>query len=99
MQELLMFTRSTLANGLVTLTAACAAMIGAFAFPTQARAAETPIMTQPKPVKSGHIAVNGVNYYYAVYGHGEPVLLLHGGTGQLEVVGPDPGAPARYRGA
>jgi len=23
-----------------------------------------------QPAKSGHAAVNGVNYYYAVYGHG-----------------------------
>ncbi len=28
----------------------------------------------PTPTKSGHAAVNGVNYYYAVYGKGEPLL-------------------------
>jgi pimeloyl-ACP methyl ester carboxylesterase len=43
----------------------------------------------PKPTKSGHAAVNGVNYYYAVYGKGEPVLLLHGGLGQIEMFGPN----------
>src|SRR5215475_11013188 len=84
-----MFTRSTLANGLVTFTAACAAMIAAFVFPTPAHATENQAMTQPKPVKSGHIAVNGVNYYYAVYGKGEPLLLLHGGLGQIEMFGPN----------
>ena len=31
----------------------------------------------PTPSKSGHAAVNGLNYYYAVYGTGEPLLLLH----------------------
>ena len=92
-----MFTRSTLAKGLVTLTAACAAMIAAFVFPTHARAAENPTMTQPKPVKSGHIAVNGVNYYYAVYGKGEPLLLLHGGLGQIEMFGPNLEALAKNR--
>src|SRR5688572_12037918 len=43
----------------------------------------------PKPTKSGHVAVNGVNYYYAVYGSGEPLLLLHGGLGQIEMFGPN----------
>jgi len=39
--------------------------------------------------QSGHAAVNGVNYYYAVYGTGEPLLLLHGGLGQIEMFGPN----------
>jgi pimeloyl-ACP methyl ester carboxylesterase len=43
----------------------------------------------PRPTKSGHAAVNGVNYYYAVYGAGEPLLLLHGGLGQIEMFGPN----------
>ena len=74
-----MLTRSNPANRLVTLTAACAAMIAAFINPTLARATENPTMSEtPKPTKSGHIPVNGVNYYYAVYGKGEPLLLLHG---------------------
>jgi pimeloyl-ACP methyl ester carboxylesterase len=42
----------------------------------------------PKPIKSGHVAVNGVNYYYAVYGTGEPLLLLHGGMFHIEMFGP-----------
>jgi pimeloyl-ACP methyl ester carboxylesterase len=41
------------------------------------------------PTKSGHTAVNGVNYYYAIYGTGEPLLLLHGGLGQIEMFGPN----------
>jgi pimeloyl-ACP methyl ester carboxylesterase len=43
----------------------------------------------PKPTKSGNAPVNGVNYYYAVYGTGEPLLLLHGGLGQIEMFGPN----------
>src|SRR5438045_7265177 len=43
----------------------------------------------PKPSKSGYAAVNGLNYYYAVYGTGEPLLLLHGGLGQIEMFGPN----------
>ena len=43
----------------------------------------------PKPSKSGHAPVNGVDYYYAIYGNGEPLLLLHGGLGQIEMFGPN----------
>jgi len=43
----------------------------------------------PRPTRTGHAAVNGVNYYYAVYGTGEPLLLLHGGLGQIEMFGPN----------
>ncbi len=93
-----MSTHSTLANGLVTLTATCAAMIGAFVAPAAARATENPKMAQPpKPEKSGHIPVNGVNYYYAIYGKGEPLLLLHGGLGQIEMFGPNLQALAKHR--
>src|SRR3989442_11057982 len=62
------------------------------AVPTIVHAAqEKPAMqtATPKPVKTGHAAVNGVNYYYAVYGTGEPLLLLHGGLGQIEMFGPN----------
>ena len=45
--------------------------------------------TTPKPSKSGHAAVNGVNYYYALYGTGEPLLLLHGGMFHIEMFGPN----------
>ena len=43
----------------------------------------------PRPTKSGHAAVNGVSYFYAVYGEGEPLLLLHGGLFQIESFGPN----------
>src|ERR1051325_4429258 len=52
-------------------------------------AQEKPAMENatPKPTKSGHAAVNGVNYYYAIYGKGKRLLLLHGGLGQIEMFG------------
>ena len=34
------------------------------------------ILTQP----GRHIQVNGLNMYYEEYGHGKPLILLHGGT-------------------
>lgn len=41
----------------------------------------------PKPNTSGYAAVNGLNYYYALYGAGEPLLLLHGGMFHTEIFG------------
>ena len=53
--------------------------------------------SMPKPTKTGHVQSNGVNYYYAVYGKGEPLLLLHGGLGQIEFFGPVLGMLAANR--
>jgi pimeloyl-ACP methyl ester carboxylesterase len=74
-----------------TLIALFAAVAVSFAAPKIPAAQETPAMQTglPKPSKSGHAAVNGLNYYYAVYGTGEPLLLLHGGFGQIEMFGPN----------
>ena len=33
----------------------------------------------PAAVQSGTAAVNGIRIWYATFGHGEPVILLHGG--------------------
>jgi alpha-beta hydrolase superfamily lysophospholipase len=33
----------------------------------------------PKAAQSGTAPVNGVEIWYAVFGEGEPVILLHGG--------------------
>ena len=35
--------------------------------------------------KSGYIEANGLKYYYEVHGTGEPLLLLHGGMGSIEM--------------
>lgn len=42
----------------------------------------------PKAAKSGRQVVNGVDYYYAVYGRGEPLLVLHGGLGSIDMFAP-----------
>lgn len=40
-----------------------------------------PTPTLPKPERSGIAAVNGVYLWYAVFGHGSPLILVHGGLG------------------
>ena len=48
-----------------------------------------PIMTQQStPTRSGHVEANGIQYYYEIHGHGEPLLLLHGGLGSIGMFGP-----------
>ncbi len=38
----------------------------------------------PTPTSSGYAPVNGVELYYATYGKGEPLVLLHGGLMTIE---------------
>jgi pimeloyl-ACP methyl ester carboxylesterase len=43
--------------------------------------------TGTAPASKGYILANGVNYYYEVHGRGEPLLLLHGGLGSIDMFG------------
>ena len=38
-----------------------------------------PTPSLPKPAQSGFAPVNDIRIWYATFGHGQPVLLLHGG--------------------
>ena len=38
-----------------------------------------PTPTLPTPAKSGYATVNGIKIWYAAFGRGTPVILLHGG--------------------
>jgi pimeloyl-ACP methyl ester carboxylesterase len=51
-------------------------------------AAPLTVAAARKPEKSGNVPVNGVNYYYEVHGKGEPMLLLHGGLGSIDMFRP-----------
>jgi pimeloyl-ACP methyl ester carboxylesterase len=55
---------------------------------TAASVLAAPASAADKSVKSGRIEANGVNYYYEIYGKGEPLLLLHGGLGSIEMFEP-----------
>jgi pimeloyl-ACP methyl ester carboxylesterase len=69
-----------------------ASLTGLAATPAAAQAQtakpEATAQTKSVPAKSGHIPVNGLNYYYEIHGAGEPLLLLHGGLGQIGMFGP-----------
>jgi pimeloyl-ACP methyl ester carboxylesterase len=53
--------------------------IGAHAKNPWERLPPTPAL--PKPEHSGVVPVDGVRLWYATFGHGAPVILLHGGLG------------------
>ncbi|WP_206113797.1 alpha/beta fold hydrolase [Rhizobium laguerreae] len=52
----------------------------------------TPVIEEKKAaapiVRKGRLPVNGIDYYYEIRGEGEPLLLLHGGLGQIEMFAP-----------
>ena len=41
----------------------------------------------PKAEESGYAPVNDIQMYYAVFGTGEPLILLHGGLGNSDFWG------------
>src|SRR5262249_14153148 len=65
-----------------TTTSVIWALVAVIASPALAMAGDS------KPTRTGRIEVNGISYYYEVHGNGEPLLLLHGGLGSIEMFGP-----------
>ncbi|WP_428483181.1 alpha/beta fold hydrolase [Rhodopila sp.] len=54
-----------------------------------------PTPSLPKADRSGHAAVNGIELWYAVFGHGQPVVFLHGGLANANYWGLQVPAVAR----
>ncbi len=46
-----------------------------------------PTPTLPAPARSGYAAVNGIRIWYAEFGQGPPVILLHGGLANADYWG------------
>ncbi|HEU0053855.1 MAG TPA: alpha/beta hydrolase [Longimicrobium sp.] len=73
---------------MITTLAALAAAVPATIHAQGEKPAMTAATTRPAPARSGHVQANGVSYYYEIHGQGEPLLLLHGGLGLIEMFGP-----------
>ena len=46
-----------------------------------------PTPSLPKPVSSGYAPVNGIRIWYATFGNGAPVILVHGGLSNADYWG------------
>jgi pimeloyl-ACP methyl ester carboxylesterase len=78
------------------LLAAIASATGAHADPQWLTLPATPVL--PKALQSGYAPVNGIRIWFASFGRGEPVLLLHGGLANSNYWGHQVSALARrYR--
>ena len=55
-----------------------------------------PTPTLPKPAQSGYAPINGIRIWYASFGRGEPVFLLHGGLANSNYWGNQVPALARH---
>jgi pimeloyl-ACP methyl ester carboxylesterase len=75
----------TLLLGAASLYAAILLVAGANAQEVWQTLPEPPAM--PEPAESGMAPVNDIEMYYAVYGEGEAVLLIHGGLGHADAWG------------
>ena len=58
---------------------------------------EAQVTTTSKPAKTGRVPANGIDYYDEIRGSGEPLLLLYGGLGSIDMFGPVGWSPARVR--
>jgi pimeloyl-ACP methyl ester carboxylesterase len=74
----------------MTVIAAVVALATAVAGVGSVRAEDATTTTSAAPAvtRSGYVEANGVNYFYRVYGEGEPLLLLHGGLGSMDMFAP-----------
>ena len=74
----------------------CAALFPAptLASPRWLQLPPTPSM--PKPLRQGYAPVNEIKMYFAIFGHGDPVILLHGGLANSDYWGNQVPALARH---
>src|SRR4051812_35921902 len=62
-----------------------------FSWPVSIRGAlgrRLDMKTSTTPLRTGRVTASGLDYYYEIHGHGDPLVLLHGGLGSIEMFGP-----------
>ena len=80
------------------LAAGAVLAASAAAAPTSALAQDAAVAPRSSAAhRTGHVEANGVRYYYEIHGAREPLLLLHGGLGNIDMFGPLLPALARNR--
>lgn len=80
------------------LKLAATAVLSIVLMALSAPASAAPQQAQPETAAVGDgLTIDGVDYYYEVHGRGEPLLLLHGGLGSIDMFGPALPALARAR--
>jgi pimeloyl-ACP methyl ester carboxylesterase len=67
------------------------------AFGAVAALLTTAFTAQAEAPKSGYVKANGLKYYYEISGKGEPLLLLHGGLGSIDMFRPIMPALSEHR--
>ncbi|QEX24163.1 alpha/beta hydrolase [Hypericibacter adhaerens] len=78
---------------LALVLGAAFALVAGFVAPATVSAKTELWQTLPRPapmpqaLKSGTAPIDGVQIYYAIYGHGAPLILLHGGLGNADYWG------------
>ena len=78
--------KKTVSTILIVTTAMLAAPAVVNAQNTSAAHSKKPAAA--KFLKSGRIEVDGIQYHYQIRGQGEPLLLLHGGLGSVDMFAP-----------
>src|SRR5260221_9790192 len=59
--------------------------IGTFVLNSNGVEAQMKGTSMKTDLKGSYAQVNGINLYYEVHGNGEPLILLHGGVGAIEM--------------
>jgi pimeloyl-ACP methyl ester carboxylesterase len=68
----------------------CLVILALFTLPASAAERWEALPPTPAPIhsdRSGHTNANGISIYYAIYGQGSPVILLHGGLANADYWG------------